>query len=371
MDCEEQTKETAAIDGVLSRVAGNRIQRADSEAGITGFDVDPNNSPRSRFLAIRAVRGPKSPLGIGTRLEGPNFSAVWRFLCPSIYSRPVVDHDAGRVSGLVQHVEFQALLNSAERLRGEVAARLTELHELQHVVKPNLLAVFQAKLGPWELKLLSAQCETARLKRKIALAVASLNRQQAIDWAQIEQTLEREFLTWKARIEEAAAKVKEAEHHLAYKLSAADSAEIKKLYHQLVKALHPDIHPRQGAKEKQLWQQVQDAYHLAHLPTLRALAASLESIELLPDTPSAMDELKKQIASLEHHLAGLVQQLDSLKATPPFNMQEQLLSDTWIETRRAEIDTECAALQNLRAQLEAHLKVVAAHPNNGSITGLN
>lgn len=158
------------------------------------------------------------------------------------------------------HPDYQQLRQQVESLREQMADRLAHIHELENVVKPNLFALYQSKLGPWELKLLAAQCEVARLKRKIALAQTSLNREQPIEWSRIDEQLAVEFLSYKTRIAEAASKIQTATEHFQHTLSPENSAELKKLYYALVKALHPDLHPDQADADQQLWHQVQSAY---------------------------------------------------------------------------------------------------------------
>lgn len=116
---------------------------------------------------------------------------------------------------------------------------------------------------------------------------------------------------------------------------------------------------------------VQSAYLAADLKKLKALMAAISTETPLPDSPTALEQLKAEAESLERHLQQLTSEIARIKADPPFTLEAQLLSETWIETRRAEIDTECAALTNLRIQLEAHVTVLAAHPTNGQVTGLN
>jgi hypothetical protein len=276
------------------------------------------------------------------------------------------------MSGLIHHPEFQKLLQEAESLRLRVAQCLAELHDLEYAVKPHLMALFQAKLGAWELKQLTAQCQVARLKRMIALAQAAINGERPIDWEAIDAQLDQEFLTWKTRIAEATAHVRQAEEQLKKQAcTPAEAAEFKALYRALVKALHPDLHPNQPCGHGQVWEQVQAAYEAADLAKLRALKAALHELKVGPSSPTGHDELKTEIASLQGHRERLQRELEQLKAQPPFTLEAQLRSDTWVETRRAEIDTECAALANLEAQLQTHLQVLAAHPSNGTVTGLN
>ncbi|CAN5525986.1 hypothetical protein BH18VER2_BH18VER2_16280 [soil metagenome] len=66
---------------------------------------------------------------------------------------------------IVVSPEVERLQRECNTLRDEVARLLAEAHDLVSVVKPNLLAIYQAKLGAWELKRLHLQCEIARLRR--------------------------------------------------------------------------------------------------------------------------------------------------------------------------------------------------------------
>ena len=45
-----------------------------------------------------------------------------------------------------------------------------------HTVRPNLMAIYQTKLGVWELKLLKQQANAACLKRKLELIQAQINQ---------------------------------------------------------------------------------------------------------------------------------------------------------------------------------------------------
>ena len=50
------------------------------------------------------------------------------------------------------HPDIQRLSEANAELRAELAALLTEAHDLVHTVRPNLLAIYQTKLGAWELE---------------------------------------------------------------------------------------------------------------------------------------------------------------------------------------------------------------------------
>ncbi len=110
---------------------------------------------------------------------------------------------------LVLHPEIQQITDENALLREELASLLTEAEDLIHTVKPNLLALYQTKIGVWELRLLQAQFTVARVRRQIELAQASINRGERPDLIAIECALEVEFLEWVTKLEEAAQRIQD------------------------------------------------------------------------------------------------------------------------------------------------------------------
>lgn len=72
---------------------------------------------------------------------------------------------------LIPHPEIQRLMELNAELRAGLADLLAHAHDLVRTVRPNLLAIYQSKLGAWELEKLKAQFRVARLKRVIELAL--------------------------------------------------------------------------------------------------------------------------------------------------------------------------------------------------------
>lgn len=70
-------------------------------------------------------------------------------------------------------------------------------------------------------------------------------------------------------------RAREAEARLAE--SSQDSARLKTLYRKLAFALHPDVNPDLGARERKIWAEVQEAYDERDLERLVLLHSWLES----------------------------------------------------------------------------------------------
>lgn len=291
---------------------------------------------------------------------------------------PAVVFTMSTDESLIQLPELHAIRQDCETLRGEVARLLVEGYDLVHTTKPHLLAVYQSKLGAWELRRLEAQCAVARLKRKIALVQASVNRGEPVRLATVERQLETEFAEWQQKLADAARTLAGAGHHLGHLMTTEDADELRRLYRTLVKALHPDLHPRQGDTDRLLWLRVQEAYGRSDLEELRALALLLDDpAEPLSGTPltvpNAKDKLLAEREALKAQVKRLLEEMDAVRSQPPFTMQRDLEDDTWIAARRATLDTEVAALIQQREELEKYLAQIlpAADESVPPIFGLN
>lgn len=269
------------------------------------------------------------------------------------------------------HPEIQRLLEANAELRMELTLLLTEAHDLVHTLRPNLLALYQTQLGAWELEKLKAQFRIARLKRTIELVQAALNRGGKPDMVQIQAQVQEEQVLWEKKINEAAAKLQTAEHRLAHLLPDEQNAELKKLYYQLVKQLHPDLNPDQTAGDKLLWQQVQDAYDAGDLEKLRALSLLLNNPKPPENTADALEKLQTEHAMLEKRVEEMEAKIESLESQPPFTLRDDLENEVWIAMKRTTIEKETEPLQAQAAALEKHLETLVPPHVPGIEFGLN
>lgn len=265
---------------------------------------------------------------------------------------------------LALHPAHAALAAEVAALREELAGLLSEVDELVEFVRPNLLALYQVRLGPSELELLAARYEVARLKRAIDLAQAEVNSGQAPDPARIEVTLAREAAEWEERLEAAAKKLKAAREHLKGLLSQEDSAELRKLYLVLVKKLHPDLHPDLSEDEKKLWHMVQEANRLNDLPGMRALVALMEGKAAPKETP-AVDALEQEKMVLAVHVEAQRKKIAAIRAEPPFTMERELNDEAWVKARCAALSAETEKLRLEANVLKPHFELLMAGTDGG------
>ncbi len=268
------------------------------------------------------------------------------------------------------HPEAGRIQQDISLLREDLAVLLTKLHDLEHIIKPNLLAIFQTKLGPWELRVLEAQCKAARWKRKSELIQASLNRGELPDFDSIESTLNREFLTWQQRIRESVQKIESAQFRLSHLISTEDNALLKKLFYTLAKKLHPDVNPNHSPEQQSLWLKVLYAYQTCDIEKLKALElAQGDSTD--SESPGGIEALRTERERLLAHLQSMRQKIDDIRKQNPFSMQTHWEDDLWIEQRRAELEAAEALAKSSAAKLEKHVEALLIVYGKGQNTGLN
>lgn len=263
------------------------------------------------------------------------------------------------------HPEMQRLADENSLLREELVRLLTDLDDLVQAVKPNLLAFYQTKIGLWELRALKAQFEIARLKRKIELVQACLNRGQRPDLAEIEAQLELETLAWQMKLKEAQERIQTAESWIAHLLPPAEDRELKTLYYALVKKLHPDVNPDLTDGHKRLWLRVQLAFIVGDLTEMRALALLAEKLGGVPPAAASLEKLRADQKILQEQIDELLKQIETIESQPPFTLREQLADDAWVATRREEMETQINQLQAQRTGLESHLQQLLPGPDYG------
>ena len=265
---------------------------------------------------------------------------------------------------------FQAAQDEFSCLREELAHLLTQEYELLHLIKPNLLALYQQKIGAWEIRCLQAQISAGWTRRRLEMARACIQRGQVPDWAEIDHHLELEFLAWQQRLREAVETLCAAEQRMAQLLTPADNREIRKLYYALVKRLHPDLHPESDENRRRLWLQVQDAYQSGDLEQMRALSLLGEQTVATEDGGS-LEALHRQGKTLRRQVAALHERIDRIEDRAPFPLRKQLADEEWVAARRAEIEARTAQWEAQDVACAKAIEVLTTSSIHGQSFGAN
>jgi hypothetical protein len=224
--------------------------------------------------------------------------------------------------------ETESIKEKYSLLKSEYVKLLTDKDCLLEWGKPQLEALYVTKIGRKQLELLELQIEVKRLKKMTEQAVVYLNRNEPIDWVAISAIVDASMIDDYARIFEEASRVNHADKLLSNLASPEHSAELRKLYRQLAKELHPDVNKNQDENQTNLWYAVKRAYEYGDLESLRALSVMAQDIESLTEKLSLVD-FELQVELLKAGIEKLIAEIKQIRSGFPFNIEKDLRNEEW------------------------------------------
>ncbi len=235
--------------------------------------------------------------------------------------------------------DFEKLQTEVQKLRTELSMLVLERDDLRFTECRNIEMTYMLKLGALEYKAFETQCAFLRLRRKLEMIQARLNRQERIDIQAIESSLDTEFADFQEKLNEQISRMNDAiERSHSEFLSADDAAELKKLYRRIVKALHPDLHPDISEEKIALFDNAVKAYERGDLTALRIIDAMVSESPLPEAHEDAMQELIKERDRLKALLDSIRNSIERIKSEYPYTMKELISDEQKITLRREELE---------------------------------
>ena len=90
------------------------------------------------------------------------------------------------MSDLLMHPEYEKLYNEVKKLQQEITDLLETRDELRYHICENIENAYILKIGILENKVYEFQCKILRIKRKIELIQAKINRQEIVFLVEID-----------------------------------------------------------------------------------------------------------------------------------------------------------------------------------------
>lgn len=244
----------------------------------------------------------------------------------------------------------QAELNN---LRKKLVNKIEERDYLVLQVIPQVHAEYMLNLGYLEFQAYELNVERLRLKRKSELLQAYINRQESVNELEVEEILAEEFKSYQEKIKALFEEIEQAkERQKMPELSLEDSKNIKKLYRELVKKLHPDLNTDQTEQEKIYYQQAVEAYERGDLKTLQLLSILTEDI----NRTVSIDHYLQEKSHLLELIEKIEQEIKELNSQFPLSELDLLADEDELVERKNRVFNEIELLKTEVQRLQEKIK---------------
>jgi hypothetical protein len=216
----------------------------------------------------------------------------------------------------------------------DLYTRHKEMVENESVI---LTALYLEKLGHLQLNLMEKQTEAARLKMKMNLMQAAINRNEQPDLNAIDRLIDERLAQYYQAIGAQAEALDGARNVLSHLLSEEETLKLRETFRVLCKRLHPDLNPDQPEEDKDLFIKVKAAYDLQRLDDLQRILLYLDDRSSNPPSGFTDDERTALIKHLENQIDNLEKKLIALRGQFPFTHEEMLHDEVAIMEKQAEV----------------------------------
>ena len=204
------------------------------------------------------------------------------------------------------------------------------------------------EFGELILEVFRLKLESIRKKKTIEYCQVFVNRGENIDQNALEAYLTKELAKYKKQLDEMI-KDNEAAKNSSI-VSEADLLKIKRIYHHLVKKIHPDISPVTNENEelKGLWLRMIVAYNCNNLK-------EMEEIEVLVN--AFLDKLNLgtidiTIPDIDDKIAELELEIERITATDPYRYKYILEDPDAVSQKKEDLRREIKEYEDYGKQLD-------------------
>lgn len=168
--------------------------------------------------------------------------------------------------------------------------------------------------------------------------------------------LEAEYRPYREKLEQPLRKINIALAFSMRETLDADAAdELRRLYRNAVKRLHPDLNPDITEEQKQLFYHAVEAYENGDINTLRMIDAL--AVDNLPNASDSIAELKRRRDSLLAQAEAVRNEIARIKSEFPCSEREFLADDEAVAARKAELEN---LLEQYRAAYKGYEQKISA-----------
>ncbi len=237
----------------------------------------------------------------------------------------------------ISYSRYEELLMRRDALRKEAL-----IYEMAYI----------REFGDLILEVFKLKIECIRKKKTIEFCQASINHGKSVDEEQLQRYLKKELLDFNERLDEM---IKEREAaKVTGTVTEFELLQIKRIYHKIVKQIHPDINPLvEKSKElMELWQRAVIAYNNNDLKELQEVELLVFKI-LDKMVGKALDV---DIPDINNKIIELEEEITKIQTTDPYQFKYLLDDDEAVKDKKASLNDEKKSYKKYSDELEKILE---------------
>lgn len=252
--------------------------------------------------------------------------------------------------------ENERLNAELRRLQAEFLEVFTRHNDMVENQSAVLTSIYLEMLGHLQLELLEKQTEASRLKMKMQMIQAALNRNEKPDLDMIDFEIDLKLQEYYQQIRQQADDLDKAKKVLSSLLSEEEAIALKEIFRLLCKRLHPDVNPNQSEYEKDLFIRVKAAYDRNALAELQDILLSLDESGMEDIDHVAANEKEARIQHLTEQIEKLTSKIELLKQSFPFNIEHQILDKEYIKETQQSLREQIIQAQE---EISKYLEIIS------------
>ena len=252
--------------------------------------------------------------------------------------------------------ERAEILNELRNLRERFTDLIEERDELVYHICPAIKADYVAKVGALETKVINLQLNVHSIKHKIELVRKRTNQGKEVIIEEIEAELEAEKDVFEQEIIANNKVMLELEQILSDPFEKKSVAEVKTIYKNIVKAIHPDINPDITEDEKELFFKAVEAYENADLKKLSIIETAIVTDEESIASEKSPEILEEKCQKLRSGINDLEFEISEIKSDVPYTWKDFLADEKAVNERRSVLLKASDDLEALYKEYERELE---------------
>ncbi|MBR3635488.1 MAG: hypothetical protein IKN47_04765 [Lachnospiraceae bacterium] len=192
------------------------------------------------------------------------------------------------------------------------------------------------EFGNLILELFELKLDCIRKKKTIEYCQIFVNKGQSVDQDALQAYLQKEMEEYQKQLDDMIKDNEAAKE--SHRISEVDLLKIKRIYHRLVKKIHPDINPLTEENDDLLclWMRLKAAYNCNDLKEMEEVEVlvnlALEKLDL--------GTLEISIPDIDEKIAEIEEEIEKIKNTDPYRYKYLLEDINAVKQKKEDLEKE-------------------------------